>query len=101
MLGHDDEVLRGIARLLAPGGTARALVSVVPRDGVPAIRPRLELSAAYSRCGLALTDLQPAGAEEVANSGSSWAKRLRAPLDRPVTRMAITLDRKEPSWVSR
>ena len=85
-------MLAGIARLLAPGATATALVSVVARDGVPEIPPRLELSAAYARNGLALTDMRAATAEEVAASASSWAKRLRAPLDRPVTRIAMTLD---------
>jgi 16S rRNA (adenine(1408)-N(1))-methyltransferase len=82
-------VLAGVARLLAPDASATVLVSVVPRDGVPAIPPRHELSAACARHGLVLTDLREATAEEIAASGSSWAKRLRAPLERPVTRLAM------------
>ena len=30
-------MLAGVARLMAPGATATVLVSVVPRDGLPAI----------------------------------------------------------------
>jgi hypothetical protein len=37
VLGRDDAVLAGVAGLLAPGAHATVLVSVVPRDGVPAI----------------------------------------------------------------
>jgi hypothetical protein len=37
VLGRDDAVLRGIAKLLAPGATGAALTSVVPCDGVPEI----------------------------------------------------------------
>jgi 16S rRNA (adenine(1408)-N(1))-methyltransferase len=82
-------VLAGIARLLAPGATAAALVSVVPRDGVPAIPARHELRAVCGRHSLLLTELRAATSEEVAASGSSWAKRLRAPRERPVTSLAI------------
>jgi 16S rRNA (adenine(1408)-N(1))-methyltransferase len=92
VLGRDDEVLAGIARLLAPGATATALVSVVRRDGVPEIPPRHALSAAYARNGLQLTELRAANEDEVAASGSSWAKRLRAPRERPVTRIAMSRD---------
>jgi 16S rRNA (adenine(1408)-N(1))-methyltransferase len=88
-------VLAGIASLLAPGATATVLLSVVPRDGVPPLPPRHELSAAYARKGLLLPEMRAATAEEVAASGSSWAKRLRAPRERPVTGLAMmrTTDR--------
>ena len=89
MLGHDEAVLAGVARLLAPGATATALVSVVPRDGVPPIPPHAVLSAAYARHGLALVEMRPATPDEVAKSGSSWAKRLRAGTARPVTRLTM------------
>jgi hypothetical protein len=87
VLGRDDAVLAGIARLAAPGASIAALVSVVPRDGVPAIPPADELAAAYRRHGLHLVEVRPATAGEVAGSGSSWAKRLRAGSARPVTRI--------------
>ena len=85
VLGYDEDVLAGLARLLAPGATAEALVSVVPRDGTPAIPSPGELTAVYGRHGLGLVEARPATPAEVAASGSSWAKRLRAGSARPVT----------------
>jgi 16S rRNA (adenine(1408)-N(1))-methyltransferase len=89
VLGRDDAVLAGLARLLAPGAQATALVSAVARDGVPALPPAGELAAAYARHGLELAESRPATADEVAASGSSWAKRLRAGDARPVTLLRI------------
>jgi len=60
-------------------------VSVVPRDGVPAVPPRGRIAAAYARHNLALLEARPATAAEIAASHSSWAKRLRAGSARPVT----------------
>jgi 16S rRNA (adenine(1408)-N(1))-methyltransferase len=85
VLARDAAVLAGIARLAAPGAAIDALVSVVPRDGVPGVPPVDELAAAYARHGLELVEARPATAEEIAASGSSWAKRLRAGNGRPVT----------------
>ncbi len=85
LLGHDDAVLAGVAALLAPGAGGQLLVSVVPRDGVPAIPAPARLSAIYARHGLGLLEARPATPGEIAVSGSSWAKRLRAGRDRPVT----------------
>ena len=89
MLGRDDTVLAGIAALLAPEGEGAVLLSVVPRDGVPAVPPPGELAAAYARHGLELVEARPATLAEVAASGSSWAKRLRAGTARPVTRLRL------------
>jgi 16S rRNA (adenine(1408)-N(1))-methyltransferase len=89
VLGRDDAVLAGVAHLLAPGATATALVSVVPRDGVPPIPPPHELEAAYARHGLELVEMREATPDEVAAAGSSWAKRLRAGAARPVTRLTM------------
>ena len=89
MLGRDEAVLAGIATLLAPGGEGAILVSVVPRDGVTAVPGTGELAAAYARHGLELREARPATLAEVAASGSSWAKRLRAGAARPVTRLAV------------
>jgi 16S rRNA (adenine(1408)-N(1))-methyltransferase len=85
VLGHDETVLAGVAALLAPGATGTALVSVVPRDGVPPVPAPGALAAAYARHGLALAEARPATPAEVAATRSSWAKRLRAGTDRPVT----------------
>ena len=87
MLGRDDAVLAGIATLMRPGAGASALVSVVPRDGVPPVPPLGELSAAYARHGLRLRGLRSATAAEVRAASSSWAKRLRAGAARPVARL--------------
>jgi hypothetical protein len=83
-------VLAGVRRLLAPGATATVLLSVVPRDGLPAIPERRELEDAYARQGLTV-ETRPATDAEVAASASSWAKRLRAPLERPVTLLRATM----------
>ena len=89
ILGHEAAVLAGVAQLLAPGAEATALVSVVPRDGVPAVPARAELGSAYVRHGLCLIDARPATPAEVAASHSSWAKRLRAVMARPVTLLRL------------
>jgi 16S rRNA (adenine(1408)-N(1))-methyltransferase len=89
VLGADDSVLAGVATLLAPGGEATALVSVVPRDGVPPVPEADVLATAYARHGLRLLEARPATAGEVAASGSSWAKRLRAGAQRPVTLLRL------------
>jgi 16S rRNA (adenine(1408)-N(1))-methyltransferase len=89
VLGHDDAVLAGVARLLAPGARASVLVSVVPRDGVSPMPAEEALAAAYARHGLALLEARAATPAEVAASGSSWAKRLRAGTARPVTLLSV------------
>ena len=89
VLGADDGVVAGVAALLAPGATARVLVSVVPRDGGPPTPPAEALAAAYAAHGLALLEARPATPAEVAASGSSWAKRLRAGTARPVTLLRL------------
>lgn len=90
VLGRDEAVLAGIARLAAPGASVRALVSVVERDGVSGVPDVDELASAYARHGLRLVDARPATATEIAASGSSWAKRLRAGAARPVTLLRAT-----------
>jgi hypothetical protein len=86
VLGRDGAVLDGVAALLAPGAEVTALVSVVPRDGVPQLPAPDELAAAYAERGLQLVETRPATPDEVAASRSSWAKRLRAgTAARPVT----------------
>ena len=61
----------------------------MPRDGVPAVPAAAELATAYARHGLELVEARPATGAEVAASGSSWAKRLRAGSARPVTLLRL------------
>lgn len=89
ILGLDDAVLAGIAQLLAPGAAGLALVSVVPRDGVPAVPSLGALTATYARHRLELLEARAATRDEVAGSHSSWAKRLRAGTARPVTLLRV------------
>jgi 16S rRNA (adenine(1408)-N(1))-methyltransferase len=85
LVGEDDAVLAGVARLMAPAAEGVVLMSVVPRDGMPPVPPRASLASAYERHGLELVEMRTAASEEIAASGSSWAKRLRAGRERPVT----------------
>jgi 16S rRNA (adenine(1408)-N(1))-methyltransferase len=87
VLGHDEAALAGVATLLAPGATAHVLFSVTARDGVPEPHPRL--GAVYVSAGLQLAEIRPATAAEIAASGSTWAKKLRAGSARPVTRLTL------------
>jgi 16S rRNA (adenine(1408)-N(1))-methyltransferase len=83
VLGSDAAVLDGIARIAKPGAEIRALASVTERD-------RLGVSVdvdpwAYGTHGLRLLETRPATLVEISATNSSWAKRLRAGVDRPVT----------------
>jgi 16S rRNA (adenine(1408)-N(1))-methyltransferase len=89
LLGENEAVLAGVARLMAPGALGSVLLSGVPRDGMPPVPPRAALAPVYERQGLELIEMRPAKPEEVAASGSSWAKRLRAGRERPVTLMRL------------
>jgi 16S rRNA (adenine(1408)-N(1))-methyltransferase len=94
VVGEDDAVLAGMARLMAAGAETTVLLSVTPRDGRPPVPPEASLAEAYARNGLQLVEMRPATPDEVAASGSTWAKRLRAGRDRPATllraRAAVT-----------
>jgi 16S rRNA (adenine(1408)-N(1))-methyltransferase len=88
-----SEAACGIAGLLAPRGMLRALVSIDPRDrlAIPALDgdDAGDLATRWTRHGLTLTALEPAGLDEIASSGSSWARRLAAGRDRPVWRLDL------------
>jgi 16S rRNA (adenine(1408)-N(1))-methyltransferase len=83
VLGHDVDVLAGIARVAKPGARICALVSVTDRDGL-GVTTDVD-AAAYAAHGLRLVEARPATADEIAAADSSWAKRLRAGVGRPVT----------------
>jgi hypothetical protein len=89
-------VLAGVAELLAPGAEAVVLVSVVPRDGLPAIPAAGDLRGAYSRHSLELVEVRAATGEEISATRSSWAKRLRAGAARPVTLFRA----RRPAWAA-
>jgi 16S rRNA (adenine(1408)-N(1))-methyltransferase len=83
VLGADGAVLAGIARVVKPRGVIRALISLTPRDGLD---PTIGVDrAAYEGHGLRVVEERPASPGEIAATNSSWAKRLRAGVDRPVT----------------
>jgi 16S rRNA (adenine(1408)-N(1))-methyltransferase len=94
-LAPDDaaEAAAGIAGLVAPGGRVRALVSTDPRDRLdlpaPADTPAAELAARWCRHGLQLAAWRPATESEIAATGSSWARRLRAGRDRSVWQLEL------------
>jgi 16S rRNA (adenine(1408)-N(1))-methyltransferase len=81
-------VLEAVARSARGGAEISVLLSIEPRDVAAAgVQPSLdgELSERWARTGLEVRDIRPAEPYEVASSGSSWAKRLRAGSDRKVT----------------
>jgi 16S rRNA (adenine(1408)-N(1))-methyltransferase len=96
IVGLDDAAMCGLAALLGAGGRLEVLASVVPSDGIPgmaclddAVVPAIW--QAWSSAGLRLAAARPATAAEVAASGSTWARRLRAGGDaRPVWRLEGT-----------
>jgi 16S rRNA (adenine(1408)-N(1))-methyltransferase len=86
VLALDDAAAaaHGIASLLAPGGVATAILSIENRDGLGNL-PRLDAPDACSALrrrwrdhGLTVCDLRPTTTEEIAATGSTWAKRLAA-----------------------
>ena len=93
IVGLDDAALCGVASLLGPDGRLEALASIVPSDGVQGMAcmdgaAEASIRRAWSAAGLLLTVMRPASAANIAASGSTWARRLRAGGDdRPVWRL--------------
>jgi 16S rRNA (adenine(1408)-N(1))-methyltransferase len=76
-------VVAGVARIARPGCTVTAVLSVEEPErglGLPLLDDSLAagLASAYARHGLALTEWRPAGERDLAETRSSWAKRLGA-----------------------
>ena len=94
LLVPEGHVLAGLARLLRPGGSAVALVSLTPRDHRPDLPPldaglRARLAAPYAAHGLRLGGWRPASSAEIAAAQSTWARRLGAGRARPVWRLRL------------
>ena len=89
VLGIDDsEVAAGLARITRPGGDVKVVLSVTEREralGLPLLDASLEskLAARHAAHGLALAEWRPASLQEIADTRSSWAKRLGAGKGRP------------------
>ena len=82
-LGLDAAVATGVAALVAPRGSLQLLVAPSARDGLEGVPTEVEgivvaASGAFAPLGLALVAGRGATADEIATSGSSWAKRLAA-----------------------
>jgi hypothetical protein len=92
-------VAEGIAGLVATGGRVRILVSAIEGDGLGI--GRLEdldadaLGARWRGFGLRLVSFRPATADELAASGSSWARRLAAGRTRPAWLIGLENDRRD------
>jgi 16S rRNA (adenine(1408)-N(1))-methyltransferase len=97
VVGREDAVTAGLVALARPGGTIDALIAPADRDAatLPEFHPdrdRARIEAAWARAGGELCSLRPARAEEIAASGSTWAKRLgltRPGADRAAWRVVV------------
>jgi 16S rRNA (adenine(1408)-N(1))-methyltransferase len=83
LLGADPATMAGVTRVMRPGAALSMLLSSTVRDygaGVEPIGERTlqDLSEAYGRYGLAVTEARPATPADVAAARSTWGKRLRA-----------------------
>jgi 16S rRNA (adenine(1408)-N(1))-methyltransferase len=88
----DEAIMEPIVRLCAPGASVTVLLSVVERDHIVAPLDPEALSAGFSCLGLRPVEVREASSTEIAASRSSWAKRLRAGLRRPVTLLRFARD---------
>ena len=98
VLGADERVGQGVARLARPGSRVSAIVSVTPRDGLDGIvsfdpAGLAGISDAARRFGLRLTATRRAGVEDVRATRSTWGRRLLAgAADRPVWSLEFVND---------
>lgn len=89
LLDADPAIVAGMARVTRPGATATLLLSVTERDRpIDPIsldeRRFAALAPGYAAHGLLLREARLATVSEVARSHSTWAKRLKAGISRPV-----------------
>jgi 16S rRNA (adenine(1408)-N(1))-methyltransferase len=86
LVGAGARVLPAISRLCRTGATVQAIWSLTARDASAAIAPDPDwLVDRFDAEGLQVVELREASLEEIAATGSSWAKRLGAGRDRPAT----------------
>jgi 16S rRNA (adenine(1408)-N(1))-methyltransferase len=82
VLALDGAAADGIAGLVRDGGRVDALVSITERDGLGLAPLRAEdgprIAGRWASHGLTLVAFEPATAEEIAATGSTWARRLGA-----------------------
>jgi 16S rRNA (adenine(1408)-N(1))-methyltransferase len=83
VIGVDRIALEGFADVAKPGAEIRALFSITAHDALDL--PDGVDRAAYEERGMRIVEQRAATWEEIAGTHSSWAKRLRAGEDRPVT----------------
>ncbi len=81
-------VAAGLARITRPGCDVKVVLSVAEREralGLPLLDASLErrLATRYAAHRLALAEWRPASQQEIAETRSSWAKRLGAGKGRP------------------
>ncbi len=78
-VGEDTAGAAGIARLVAPGGRLRLLVSAAERDanggGVVDLDPGA-VAVAYRELGMEVCTCRPASAADLAAAHSTWGRRL-------------------------
>ena len=97
LLGADPAIVAGIARVTRPGATVTALLSLTEHDRSVGLAPLHErafvaLAPGYAVHGLLLREARPATAAKIAQSHSSWAKRLGAGSSRPVWFLRLRRD---------
>lgn len=105
-LGLDPAMTRSIARVVAPAGSLTIAISLLERDAV-AGRPSApfladdvaEMERAFACHQLRLDDAHEMTPAEVAATGSTWGRRLRAGIDRPAWLVRFRRDDEPPDGV--
>ena len=82
-IGLQPAVASGVAGLVAGGGTLELLLAPSARDGLEGVPTEVDeivaaAAAAFDQLGFEMVVGRAASTEEVAASGSTWAKRLAA-----------------------
>jgi len=86
VLAGDGNILGNLAMIAAPDAALTILWSVIDRDrGTLGSVPTRPSEERFGAAGFDVRDVLPATAADLHGTGSTWAKRLRAGVDRPVT----------------
>jgi len=90
----DGRIGAGLARITHPGSVVTVVLSVTEREltlGLPLLDASLEatLATRYRAHGFELAEWRPASRREIAETRSSWAKRLGAGGTRPAWLMRL------------